>query len=198
MIIVGLGGRLGNQMFQYAAGRALAYRLGIPLGLSSYFGRKSKYPNLLLNHFNIQTNIVPNKLNPPRNKFTWNLCKYGLMKPKIFRQRHGLGFDPNIYKVTKNTYMIGWWHSEKYFHDCKDVIKRDFEFISPIKNQNLEYYQEIIDTPSSISLHIRRGDYLDKENLANIGICSQGYYENAVLWIANNCSPPPHCVCLYR
>ena len=41
-VTVAITGGLGNQMFQYAAGRALAIRLGVPLKLDLAFYRKSR------------------------------------------------------------------------------------------------------------------------------------------------------------
>lgn len=181
MIMIALKGRLGNQMFQYAAGRALSYRLRTKLGLDTYFVEKNKLP-FQLHKFNIKCEQIPQKMLPPRKDSNWlnrGLWRLGLKKPKVFHQ-NGLGYNPNINKVVDDTYLIGYWQSEKFFIDCKKVIKSDFEIISPPTNQNLETYQEILESPLSISLHIRRGDYLKGKNPSVHGGCSLIYYEKAV------------------
>ncbi len=186
-----LMGGLGNQMFQYATARALSYRLDIPFGLDK-FHMGSKHPYQLSN-FNIKCEVIPQKLLPPRkqsNRIYWKLWRLGIMPPKLFRQK-GLGYDSRINKIGNNTYLIGYWQTEKFFQDCNSIIRSDFTFKNSPSHKNLEIFQEIIETPSSISLHIRRGDYLDKKNLNIHGVCSQISYQKAVTRIGEHCSNTP-------
>ena len=179
-------------MFQYAAGRALSYRLGVPLGIDNYNCTNFNVPPQL-RHFNLKIEKIPKKLLPPRkrtNRLRWYFWKIGLRQPKIFYQG-GLGYNPKIHYVNDDTYLIGFWQSELFFQDCKDVIKSDFEFITYPSTQNMETYQEINETKSSISLHIRRGDYLEEKHLSIFASCSQDYYKNAVLSIAERCHNSP-------
>ena len=99
------------------------------------------------------------------------LWKLGFTKPKVFRQG-GLGYNPKFEEVTDNTYIRGYRQSERFFQDCKDVIRSDFEFDSPPEDQNLEIHQEILEMESSISCHVRRGDYLDQKNISIFSSCS--------------------------
>ncbi len=179
-------------MFQYAAGRALSYRLGVSLGLDNFNCEKNTVP-LQLRNLNIKAEKIPEKLLPPRkysNRLLWTGWRLGLTKPKIFHQG-GLGYNSKIQEVTDNTYLIGYWQSENFFQECKEIIRSDFEFISPPKNQNYEIYQEIMESKSTVSLHIRRGDYLSHKNLSIFSNCSQDYYEKAVRWISVNCQINP-------
>ena len=192
MIIADLRGGLGNQMFQYAAGRAMSLRLGVTLGLYDHTNKTDLIPNQL-GQFNIKVENIPHSLLPPSrssNGFLWMLWKLGLIKPKVFRQG-GLGYNPKFEEVTDNTYIRGYWQSERFFQDCKDVIRSDFEFDSPPEDQNLEIYQEIQETESSISLHVRRGDYLNQKNKSIFSSCSQEYYEQAVGLIGEQCQSTP-------
>ena len=102
-----------------------------------------------------------------------------------------MGFNPIKPKDLKDIYMVGYWQSEKYFRECADIIRSDFTFRIPLIDENLEAYQEILETPSSISLHVRRGDYLENKNLSIHGVCSLGYYKNAVKMIEEHCSNTP-------
>lgn len=192
LIIVQLVGGLGNQMFQYAAAKALSLRLDIPLGLDTFFVETKEHPHQLSN-FNIKYEMIPRKFLPPRknsNYIYWKLWKLGIVPPKIFHQ-NGLRYDPQINQAKKNTYLIGYWQSEKFFLDYKNEIRSDFTFNIPLTGKNLEIHQEILETPSSISLHIRRGDYLSVKNFAIHGSCSQFYYQNAVTRISASCSNTP-------
>ena len=185
MIIADLRGGLGNQMFQYAAGRSLSLRLGVTLGLFDHNSKTDLIPSQL-GQFNLKVENIPQSLLPPSrssNGFLWMLWKLGLTKPKVFRQG-GLGYNPKFEEVVDYTYLRGYWQSERYFQYCKDMIRSDFEFTSKPTGQNLEVHQEILMAESSISLHVRRGDYLNQKNLSIFSSCSQEYYEQAVGLIA--------------
>ncbi|MYF45722.1 MAG: hypothetical protein F4073_01765 [Rhodobacteraceae bacterium] len=109
MIIIDLRGGLGNQMFQYAAGRTLSLRLGVTLGLYDYNNKTDSIPNQL-GQFNIKVENIPQPLLPPNrslNGFLWMLWKLGLTKPKVFRQG-GLGYNPKFEKVADYTYLRGY------------------------------------------------------------------------------------------
>lgn len=183
---------MGNQMFQYSAGRALSLRLGVILGIYNHNSKTDIVSNLL-GQFNIQVENIPQSLLPPSrssNGFLWMLWKLGLTKPKVFRQG-GLGYNPKFEEVTDNTYLRGYWQSEWFFQDCKDVIRSDFEFTSKPTGQNLVIHQEIQETESSISLHVRRGDYLNQKNKSIFSSCSREYYEQAVGLITEQCQITP-------
>ena len=189
-------------MFQYAAGRSLACHLGVSLGLDPYFGGNKTPSPFLLDKMNIYCESIPKILLPPRKDsapFLRRLWKKGFLYPKIFLEGKNLGFNPKFNFVSDNTYLLGWWQSEKYFNKYKEVIRSDFEFTAPLNSQNLDTLNEILETPTSISLHVRRGDYLEEIHQSIFGSCSKSYYENAVLQISKDCQlPPPHRVCVFR
>ncbi len=183
---------MGNQMFQYAAARALSYRLGVPLGLDTSF-INSRRLSFQLEKFNLKFEKVPNSKLPPqrdKNILSWYLWKLGLKEPRIFREKT-LGYDPKILYLKDNTYLIGYWQSDKYFLDLEDTIRNDFKIKLPPTGLNLETYEEIIETPETISLHIRRGDYLIERNQKIHGVCSPKYNEIAIRKIGKLCSKTP-------
>jgi hypothetical protein len=60
-IYLRLMGGLGNQLFQYAAGRSLADKLGVDLVLDDrYLVRKSLHTGLALDAFNIRARLMNN------------------------------------------------------------------------------------------------------------------------------------------
>ena len=65
--------------------------------------------------------------------------------------------------------LEGYFQSEKYFIDCKDVIREEFTFKNPV---NYEV------TPGSCSIHVRRGDYLNIQK--DHPLCDMEYYNKAM------------------
>ena len=89
------------------------------------------------------------------------------------------------------TYYFGGWHSEKYFLDVKQQLLKDFKFKS-VEDGDNKMIIDSIKNSNSISIHIRRGDYLTAENYAMFGeVCNKGYYDKAIS-IINERVHDPH------
>ena len=59
------------------------------------------------------------------------------------------------------TFYVGGWHSEKYFKGCEKDVKDAFKFNLDKEDESfLLLAEKIASTPNSISVHVRRGDYL--------------------------------------
>jgi hypothetical protein len=147
---IGYSGRLGNQMFQYAALKALSLETGFecllpnhltvkPDGAFDYTNSKwLEYKLDLLECFDITTPIGENK--------TTNL----------FQERE-FTFDPTISLISDDTALEGYFQSYKYFQTFEKEIRKEFTFKSDI----LQKCQEAISQYSNpVSIHIRRGDYV--------------------------------------
>jgi hypothetical protein len=78
-------------------------------------------------------------------------------------------------------YLTGWWQSEKYFKENEIAIKKELEFSKEIKNYITEKYPVIKE--NSVSMHIRRGDYLLKQDQYPTPTFS--YYKNAYDYLNN-------------
>ena len=184
MIYSRIRGGLGNQLFQYCMARSLADKLGTQLGLDIRdFNQDSPYL-MGLKNFNIRAN-----LNPP-----------GIVKHKkdgyikyiidiirgnhkfVYKEPH-LSFDKNCALLPNKTYLKGYWQSEKYFENNKLNIFNDLKIVTEQSSQNKKISNQIA-CKTSVSLHIRRGDYISNPayNAAH-GICSLRYYENAVSYL---------------
>jgi hypothetical protein len=84
-----------------------------------------------------------------------------------------------------NSYLSGLWQTEKYFKDCEEIIRTEFTFKQPLNKKNSEL-SETIRRKNSVSIHIRRGDYIyNSEEYKIHGLCSIDYYKKAVECIAN-------------
>lgn len=192
MVTVAIFGGLGNQMFQYAAGRALANRLGCRLQLDTrHYDRVNSFP-YGLGEFSIAANIGTSRTLPPtksdRLKYiTW---RYFSKRTRFIRER-GLSFNDRILNLKGSVYLHGYWQSERYFSDCDAQIRQDFQFTSQLSPAGCETLDRIAST-SSIAVHVRRGDYVTNLNAnAFHGTCSASYYKNAVAEIANKAAIEP-------
>jgi len=192
MIIVKLKGGLGNQMFQYAFARKLSLMKNIQVKFDiSHFDNDKVYNrHYELNHFNIIENIAsPEEV----NQFIYGKFERGLSglalkfidkvlpnhRRRVVKQPKK-GFDPLIYKVSDNTYIDGYWGNEEYFKDIARTVRKEFTLRKQLDDKNLAIKNKIMNV-NSVSIHIRRGDYLNVEGAKRLfPVCSIEYYENAI------------------
>jgi hypothetical protein len=200
MIISQILGGLGNQMFQYAAGRALSLSSGFPLLLDLRGFEKYQLHNgfEIDKHFYAPVDVataadVSRLLGWRANKLILKLIKHShshrlqgshLAIEPHFNYWHKLG------ETTKPSYLMGYWQSEKYFKAFEKTIRSDFCFREPLVGDNLETSLQMQDS-NSVSLHIRRGDYVTHAPSAKVfNPCSIDYYHEAIELIAEKVSSP--------
>ncbi len=211
MIITKIQGGLGNQMFQYAIGRQLAYLNDTELKLDTSFYRQN-FKNCTsreysLSHFNIVENITTEedikkiKKNNIHNKSIIykairKILKHLEEKKPILKRSYihepYFNFCPEILKIksNKNIYLYGNWQSEKYFEGIGDIICKEFTLKQKM-NANIEKMVKDIGNMQSISIHIRRGDYINNQETKKYhGICSLEYYYSAIKNIQTNVLNP--------
>jgi len=200
MIITHIIGGLGNQMFQYAAGRALTIAKEVSLLLD--VSDLDQYP---LHHgfelsrvFPITAEVATRE--DLRQLLGWRahslafriLCR----KPLSRFRRRSLVIEPHfnywdsIRDVPEDCYIRGYWQSEKYFENIAGIIRRDFDFSSPMGSANQESAKRI-NSCNSVSLHVRRGDFARESKTLSIhGLCSIDYYHRAIACITENIKDP--------
>jgi hypothetical protein len=182
-------GGLGNQLFQYAAGRALAAEreTSLKLDVSGF----ERYPlrSYRLHHFSVAATLADGAdVARVRGNLDWRpyrvLRRMVEQRRPYYRRRlvHEAHFhyDPNIRKVGRDAFLIGFWQSEKYFAGIREILLSELEVVTPPDGPNRELLGEI-DATDSISLHIRRGDYVsDPRNRSFYAACTPDYYERAL------------------
>ena len=184
MIITKIKGGLGNQLFQYAVGRAVALRHKVPLKFDTTIFETYKLHNgYRLDQFAIKADIAADNeiinLKGRNNVLFSALRKAGLVKRKsYFKEKRSSYFDASVFK-NNFVYLDGYWQNELYFSDIRELI---LEELSPNSSTNdLSFaYLECIKKNNSVSIHVRRGDYL---NLKNINVLDVDYYMKAVEYI---------------
>lgn len=193
MIIVKLAGGLGNQMFQYAAGIALAERLCCECKFDlDWFSSNNIHNGFELNRvFNLDLPVATLKdkkqvfgMYEVLIKFLGNRFfsrKISFLQPKFLltEDKYESFLDPNL--LNCNLYMVGYWQSEYYFFKKNSKIKRDFTIKFPINDLTQNWINLISEQSSSVSIHIRRGDYVsDEKSFIAMGVCSLSYYKEAI------------------
>lgn len=200
MIITQIIGGLGNQMFQYAAGRALSLRNGTELvldisGFENYeLHQGFELQRVFAGQFGIasktdvrgvlgwQSSAGIRRI-ISRQPFYIFLNKQFAVEPH-FQYWHGINSLP------KDCYLAGYWQSEKYFTDVAAQIRADFAFRQPLEGQNAELARRMREV-NAVSLHVRRGDYANNpKTTATHGLCSLEYYQAAIHHVAERVQQP--------
>ncbi len=199
MIISNIMGGLGNQMFQYAMGRALSLKLETDYYVDvSDFSRHRIHQGFELDRiFNISCAIARDVdvrrllgwrqsalLRRIFNKLPVRLSNSTFIREPHFQYWHGSQDLP------RDCYLSGYWQSAKYFEAFESTIRNDFAFMSPLSEMN-SVVAEAIYLSNAISLHVRRGDYTSKNSSAKHGLCSPSYYETAMEYMLQH-TPKPH------
>jgi Glycosyl transferase family 11 len=167
MVIVQIIGGLGNQMFQYAAARRLAWFLNTPLKLDILSYQDDKLRNYGLHHLQITGEIASEE------EIFW-LKHTNRHKEKAYR------FDAAVLNLPSDIYLEGYWQSEKYFYDIAGVIRQEFIVREQPDTGNSDLAKQIMES-TAIAIHIRRGDYVTNPTIECLhGICPWAYYDQAV------------------
>jgi hypothetical protein len=193
-ITVKLSGGLGNQLFQYACARNLAdvHKTDLKLDVSSYDDEPNgrKY---MINYFNTSASISPIDDLLPHRDIISNLV-FKICKPSNYFVEKHFHYDPNIKTLPNGTYLDGYWQSEKYFKRSESIIRREFVVLDPPSPKN----QKIIDkikSCESVSLHIRRGDYVTNPKTNTLyGTCPPEYYEKAMQYVKGKVKRPVYFI----
>lgn len=181
MLISQLTGGLGNQMFQYAAAKAQALRIGADLYLdkthflTTPLGKKN-IRQYELSHFNTDEKFKKPAFHWTKKYFKTETVYAGL---ETFREQH-VHVHPDFFNIKDNTYIEGVFQSEQYFKEFEEEIRASFIFKTQPKEKNYTLLEKI-KSVNSVSLHVRRGDYVSNpETQKTHGVCSLEYYKEAI------------------
>lgn len=185
MLMLLMTGGLGNQMFQYALYRSLT-NLGKTVYMDDFthYAEIGRNDNCLEDIFHIKylhgNRKIYNSLTDS-SMMPWMRIKRKIFgrKPFIYQEKNPLIFEKEVFEQD-NKYLSGYWQSYEYFADIENQIRSDFTFDCNKFSEKAREYIKQIEESMSVSLHVRRGDYLSAK-FSNVygGICTESYYEAA-------------------
>lgn len=163
MVVSKIIGGLGNQMFQYAAGRSLALEFGMEFRIDISGFRTYELWNYELDKLNIHAKTADE--DTLKNEFERYVDD-------------NLGYHELNFKQEMNIYLDGYFQYERYFKKHEDVIRDDFKLIAKISRNGETWKSLINNSTCPVSLVTRRGDYLLDTDY--FGVCSSGYYNYCI------------------
>ena len=185
MIIVNIIGGLGNQMFQYAYAKALQQRgYEVKIDISAFESYKL-HGGYQLDKYNIDLLVSTKKENDKyykNNIISKILIKLDLDFSKRIKEK-SLLFDSDLLSVEDDSYIEGYFQGEKYFKDIREVILKQFTIKQEVSDYTKKIENQIKNSQSSCSLHVRRGDFANSTNISLHGICGVEYYKNAMQFL---------------
>lgn len=200
MIITRLVGGLGNQMFQYAAGLALAHARRTVLKLDvSWFRESSEFEahnRYALSCFNITEQFATDDESEHLKDVQrtraerWSihlatvlrLQRYVRQNARIGNWHRAVQFHPypEFHRQPDHTYLDGMWQAEDFFAPVSDLLRSHFSFRYPPPKPVFELAAQI-SQGSSIAVHFRRGDYTRNSTFnREMGVLDLDYYYRAV------------------
>lgn len=178
MRLIKMTGGLGNQMFIYAF----------------YLHMKKRYTHTRIDlsdmvHYHVHYGYEINRIfKLPQTEFCINQPLKKVIEFLFFKKIYERKQDPTTLKAFDKSYFWpllyfkGFYQSERFFTDIKDEVRKAFSFNQSLTNdKSRSILQQIDRDESAISIHIRRGDYLEPKHWTNTGsVCQLPYYINAI------------------
>lgn len=201
MILIRLMGGLGNQMFQYAFGRALALRHGAELLLDTSLLAEET----TLTKRDFELGVFKNiefRFAEPLEVFLFNGDpKASLMRrlrrrwlnlsnPRKLTIQVGNAILPDYLEARSPVCLVGRWQSYKFFQSFENLIRKDFDLSKP-SDIFLDDILELINSFESVCIHVRRGDLVTVEAYnQEIGVISTEYYLKAMAEVEKKITNP--------
>ena len=194
MICVRLEGGLGNQLFQYAAGRALSLRYGCELLLDiSTLQRRNR--RVTQRHLELHCLRHVGRVASERESRILPWLHRGAplsrwISPWRAYVEKGTSFNAAYETLPDQSYLVGYWQSYRYFSDIAKLLVLEFEPANALSSMSLAVAEKI-DSTTSVALHVRRGDYASLASAASLhGTLSLSYYKAAVARVRERVDAP--------
>lgn len=195
MKIINTIGGLGNQMFSYAFALSLKLKHKEDVYVDiSHFNHYNLHDGFQINEIfnvkeiNVATKKEIKKLTRyiPHYAFSRIIRKFLPSKSKEYIEKQDYVYDEKALSLKTDCYYEGYWQSPLYFYDIDQEIKKMFTFPEPIGGN--KETEELMSKVNSVSIHVRRGDYLNAKSF--MGICELDYYEKAIKHINDEIQNP--------
>lgn len=173
LVALSLAGGLGNQLYSYAAGLALARRLDGDLRFDTRYFRLSHARPEQLSAFGLKLREwTPLWWKPQRLARRWS---GGRWRPGPERFQEHADFEPDFFTITAPVYLMGYFQSWRYFAPIEPEVRSAFD-TGRLSHAGIAAWEHRIrSTDCAVAVHVRRGDYADYPGL----IRGRDYYDRA-------------------
>lgn len=192
MITVLLQGRTGNNLFQYAAGRALADHLQTDLMLDGSWANPAhaaQFETLLR---------LPLRARYRRNFSVPKRVVQKFLGVRPWQLHHGPvhiesspGHDPALLDLPDESYLAGFFQSPRYFESIAHALRADLDLGTITLPPESRKFQDELRNRTTVSLHVRRGDYLA---IAATQCLEPDYHDRAIRWFRDRWEGIRFCV----
>ncbi len=188
MVITRIRSGLGNQLFIYAAGRALAHRLGAELKLDVSFFKTYPLRQFRLSHFAIDAKICSAQELWLRKLF----AKSHIRNPDLIFREFSPAYQPAFAELKNNTILQGFFQSDKYFSSVRNILRKEFALKAALPDW-VNLYLKQMNAGNPVSVHVRRGDYVSNQSINDrFGALNLDYYSSAKKWMDRELSTPTY------
>jgi hypothetical protein len=187
-VVARIEGGLGNQLFQYAAARSLADRLqcGLLLDIRGIAENGDRSYQLDLYHIRAEIadshvlDALPSWRLSRAGRIRQSLSFFmpGVVRSSVFWPR-SYAYDDRVERMQHPVYMVGYWQTERYFAWNRNKLLQDLTLLPKLTADT--GWPEKIKNSNSVSLHVRRGDYVSSPTASkHHGTCDMNYYQRAI------------------
>jgi len=192
MIAVKISDGLGNQMFQYAFGKSVSAAHQQTVKFETSYFQKTDFRQLGVENFNVelpkltlQEHLTYNYLFRYISFLSRKIPVFNFLSKNFYQEKIHFQFDPEVFTKSRD-YYSGYWQDYRYFENIRAKLLHDFNLLEQPTSQNREMLQKIVST-DSVSLHIRRGDYLA---ISGQDTCTMEYYKKSIEYIYQKIDSP--------
>lgn len=195
MIVFYAQGGLGNQLFQYATARRLALRNRCSLVVDHHWFLNPRSGETRRS-LELSRYPVAVRLAKPHELMCWAPMRARIgryLKPVLplhmLRER-GCGVNKEVLSAPRNSYLFGYWQSEAYFADIREQLLVELNPVVSAGEEDVRIL-ELIQKSTSVSVHVRRGDYVSSASTAAYhGVCTLDYYDRALEYLSERVVNP--------
>jgi hypothetical protein len=199
MILVRFMGGLGNQMFQYAYAKSVSLDKGVPLKMDTTLLGEADVEDLVVRYFDLDVFGIQEKeilatkkeierFNGKRTPAIFDRIffkiKSLLSKDEVIIQKENKILNEYLNPSGENICLVGRWQSESFFEQNREEIKKVFSFDDFKPNQFSLDMSKKISASNSVSIQVRRGDYVTHPIYSKkIGALGVDYFRNSIEFI---------------
>jgi Glycosyl transferase family 11 len=174
-------GGLGNQLFQYAAGLALARRHQARLIIDASFYCTKSHRSFQLNQLELDYELshgeetsVRELSSTPTGELAGGSTKFHA-EPRqhtdICFSEHSFCFDEGFLTLTPPVVLQGYYQSERYFADIRDELRAQIRLRGQPCTRSYEALNVIESSRTPVAVHVRRGDLITDDGVHPVHGC---------------------------